>query len=127
VTGEEGTVALRAIRGATRLRADDPDEMTEAVTELVTAMLARNGIDGEELVSIVFTATPDLVCMFPAAAARGLGLGDVPLLCAQEIAVPGALSRVVRVLAHADLEIPRAEVSHVYLRGAEVLRQDLAQ
>jgi chorismate mutase len=127
VTGEEGTVALRAIRGATRLRADDPDEMTEAVTELVTAMLERNGIGGEELVSIVFTATPDLVCMFPAAAARGLGLGDVPLLCAQEIAVPGALSRVVRVLAHAELEIPRAEVSHVYLRGAEALRQDLAQ
>lgn len=127
MTGEEGTVALRAIRGATRLGADDPDEMTEAVTELVTAMLERNGIGGEDLVSIVFTATPDLVCMFPAAAARGLGLGDVPLLCAQEIAVPGALSRVVRVLAHAELAIPRAEVSHVYLRGAEVLRQDLAQ
>jgi chorismate mutase len=127
VTREEGTVALRAIRGATRLEADDPEEMTEAVTELVTAMLERNGMTGDELVSIVFTATPDLVCMFPAAAARGLGLGEVPLLCAQEIAVPGALSRVVRVLAHAELDIPRAEVSHVYLRGAEVLRQDLAQ
>jgi chorismate mutase len=102
--------------------------MTTAVTELVTAMLERNGIPGgDELISIVFTATPDLVCMFPAAAARGLGLGDVPLLCAQEIAVPGSLSRVVRVLAHADLEVSRAEVVHVYLRGAEVLRQDLAQ
>jgi chorismate mutase len=128
VTREEGTVALRAIRGATRLSADDPGEMTAAVTELVTAMLERNGIPGgDELISIVFTATPDLVCMFPAAAARGLGLGDVPLLCAQEIAVPGSLSRVVRVLAHADLEVSRAEVVHVYLRGAEVLRQDLAQ
>jgi chorismate mutase len=128
VTREEGTVALRAIRGATRLSADDPGEMTTAVTELVTAMLERNGIPGgDELISIVFTATPDLVCMFPAAAARGLGLGDVPLLCAQEIAVPGSLSRVVRVLAHADLEVSRAEVVHVYLRGAEVLRQDLAQ
>jgi chorismate mutase len=78
-------------------------------------------------VSVIFTSTPDLVCMFPAAAARDLGLGDVPLLCAQEIAVPGALSHVVRVLAHCELDRARAEVTHVYLRGAEVLRQDLAQ
>ena len=120
-------VAVRAIRGATRLSADDPREMTEAVVELVEAMLARNGAHPDSLISVIFTATPDLVCMFPAAAARGLGLGDVPLICAQEIAVAGALSRVVRVLAHAELELARADVSHVYLRGAEVLRQDLAQ
>lgn len=118
---------VRALRGATRLTADDPAEMTEAVTELVTAMLERNGLSADALISMVFTATPDLVCMFPAAAARGLGLGDVPLICAQEIAVEGALSRVVRVMAHAELDRPRAEVVHVYLRGAEVLRQDLAQ
>jgi len=120
-------VAVRAIRGATRLSADDPGEMTEAVVELVEAMLERNGTDRAELISVIFTATPDLVCMFPAAAARGLGLGDVPLICAQEIAVAGALSRVVRVMAHAEIDLPRGEVSHVYLRGAEVLRQDLAQ
>jgi chorismate mutase len=120
-------VPVRALRGATRLTADDPAEMTEAVTELVTAMLERNGISTDELISMIFTATPDLVCMFPAAAARGLGLGDVPLICAREIEVPGALSRVVRVMAHADLDRSRAEVVHVYLRGAEVLRQDLAQ
>jgi chorismate mutase len=120
-------VATRAIRGATRLTADDPVEMAEAVVELVSAMLERNGIGSESLISIVFTATPDLVSMFPAAAARDLGLGDVPLLCAQEIDVQGALTRVVRVLAHADLDRQRAEVVHVYLRGAEVLRQDLAQ
>lgn len=118
---------VRALRGATRLTADDPAEMTEAVTELVTTMLERNRIGTDALVSMIFTATPDLVCMFPAAAARGLGLGDVPLICAQEIAVPGALSRVVRVMAHAELDAPRSEVTHVYLRGAEVLRQDLAQ
>jgi len=120
-------VPVRAIRGATRLTADDPAEMTDAVVELVEAMLERNAMTTEDLVSMVFTATPDLVCMFPAAAARGLGLGDVPLICAQEIAVVGALSRVVRVMAHAHLERPRSEVVHVYLRGAEVLRQDLAQ
>ena len=118
---------VRALRGATRLTADDPVEMTEAVTELVTTMLDRNGIGTDALVSMIFTATPDLVCMFPAAAARGLGLGDVPLICAQEIAVPGALSQVVRVMAHAEMDRPRSEVVHVYLRGAEVLRQDLAQ
>jgi chorismate mutase len=120
-------VATRAIRGATRLTADDPAEMAEAVVELVSAMLERNDLATDDLISVIFTATPDLVSMFPAAAARGLGLGDVPLLCAQEIDVAGALSRVVRVLLHAELDRPRAEVVHVYLRGAEVLRQDLAQ
>ena len=124
---KESVVALRAFRGATRLTADDPTEMTEAVVELVSTMLVRNGLATDDLVSMIFTATPDLVCMFPAAAARGLGLGDVPLICAQEIAVPGALAHVVRVLAHAETARPRAEISHVYLRGAEVLRQDLAQ
>jgi chorismate mutase len=124
---EVETVPVRAIRGATRLSADEPAEMTEAVVELIEAMLRRNDMTTDDLVSMVFTATPDLVCMFPAAAARGLGLGDVPLICAQEISVDGALSRVVRVMAHAELDRPRADVVHVYLRGAEVLRQDLAQ
>ncbi len=120
-------MAVRAIRGATRLSADDPVEMSEAVVELVTAMLERNDVDRADLISALFTATPDLVSMFPAAAARGLGLGDVPLICAQEIDVAGALSRVVRVMAHVETDLPRAEIAHVYLRGAEVLRQDLAQ
>ncbi|MGD9956115.1 MAG: chorismate mutase [Candidatus Nanopelagicales bacterium] len=118
---------VRALRGATRLSADDPAEMTEAVVELVGEMLARNSLDRADLISVIFTSTPDLVCMFPAAAARGIGLGDVPLICAQEIAVPGALSRVVRVMAHAEMDVPRSDVVHVYLRGAEALRQDLAQ
>ncbi|MFN8147011.1 MAG: chorismate mutase [Candidatus Nanopelagicales bacterium] len=120
-------MAVRAIRGATRLSADDPVEMSEAVVELVTAMLERNDVDRADLISALFTATPDLVSMFPAAAARGLGLGDVPLICAQEIDVAGALTRVVRVMAHVETDLPRAEIAHVYLRGAEVLRQDLAQ
>ncbi len=120
-------MSVRALRGATRLSADDPAEMTEAVVELVRTMLERNRVGTEALISVIFTSTPDLVCMFPAAAAREIGLGDVPLICAQEIAVPGALSRVVRVMAHAELDLPRSQVAHVYLRGAEALRQDLAQ
>jgi chorismate mutase len=116
---------MRGFRGATTLQADDAAEMAEAVVELVTQMLDRNGVAPDDLVSILFTATPDLHCAFPAAAARGLGLHDVPLICAQELDVEGAMPRVVRVLVHAESDLPRAEVQHVYLRGAEALRQDL--
>ena len=118
---------IRALRGATQLSADDPAEMAEAVVELLSAMLERNAITTDALISVIFTSTPDLVCDFPAAAARTLSIGDVPLLCAQELAVPGALPRVVRVMAHAELDADRSSVQHVYLRGAEVLRRDLAQ
>jgi chorismate mutase len=80
-----------------------------------------------DIISVILTGTPDLTCAFPAAGARAIGLVDVPLLCAQEMDVAGALERVVRVLMHAELDRPRAEIAHVYLRGAEVLRQDLVQ
>ncbi len=120
-------MAVRAIRGATCLQVDDRDEMTEAVTELVATMLERNALSLDDLISIIFTSTGDLRSDFPAAAARKLGLGDVPLLCAQELDIPGSLPRVVRVMIHAESGRSRAEVSHVYLRGAEVLRRDLAQ
>ncbi len=120
-------MAVRAIRGATHLAADDADEMREAVVELVSAMLARNRLGPDALISVLFTATPDLVSAFPATAARALGLGDVPLMCAQELNVPGAMARVVRVMAHVDCDLARSEVVHVYLRGAEALRTDLAQ
>lgn len=118
---------IRALRGATQLRADDADEMTDAVVELITELLDRNGLGTEALISVIFTSTPDLRAAFPAAAARTLGIGDVPLICAQELDVVGALPRVVRLMAHVELDRPRAEIVHVYLRGAEVLRQDLAQ
>jgi chorismate mutase len=120
-------VAVRALRGATRLVADDRDEMNEAVVELLAELFDRNRLGTDDLISIVFTATPDLRSEFPAAAARKLGLGDVPLLCAQELDVAGALPRVVRVLVHAETDLRRADIVHVYLRGAEVLRRDLAQ
>ena len=119
-------MAVRAIRGATQLTADDPAEMAQAVQELLTQMLQRNGIGPDALISIILTATPDLRSTFPATAARGLGLDDVPLLSAAELDIPGALPRVVRVMAHAELDVPRGEVAHVYTRGAQVLRRDLA-
>ena len=120
-------MAVRAIRGATHLSADDAAEMQAAVAELVSAMLERNGLDSAALISVLFTATPDLVSTFPATAARTLGLGDVPLMCAQELDVAGSMPRVVRVMAHVECELARSEVAHVYLRGAEALRADLAQ
>ena len=120
-------MAVRGIRGATRVTRDDPDEIHEAVVELMSAMLERNSLDTDALISVLFTATPDLVSTFPAAAARTLGLGDVPLLCTVELNITGALDKVLRVLAHVDTELTRREISHVYLRGAEVLRVDLAQ
>ena len=119
-------MALRGIRGATCLAADDPAEMRAAVVELLNQMLERNAVSDEALVSVLLTSTPDLVSAFPAVGAREFGLKDVPLMCAQEIDVAGALPRVVRILIHAELNIPRAEVHHVYLRGAEVLRPDVA-
>jgi chorismate mutase len=99
--------------------------MSAAVVELLLAMLERNALTEADLISVLFTATPDLTCMFPAAAAREAGLADVPLICATEIDVDGALPRTVRILMHVETSRARADVTHVYLRGAEVLRQDL--
>lgn len=120
-------MAVRALRGATKLRQDDAAEMREAVVELLQELFVRNDIDTADLISIIFTATPDLTCGFPAAAARELPLGDVPLICASELDIAGALPMVVRVLIHTETGRARAEMTHVYLRGAEVLRLDLAQ
>lgn len=118
---------MRAIRGATCLKQDDATEMAEAVTELLLEVMSRNSLATDDLVSVLFTSTPDLHSAFPAAAARGVGLADVPLICAQEIDVVGAMKRVVRVMVHAQTTATRSEIKHVYLRGAEALRQDIAQ
>ncbi len=120
-------MAVRAIRGATQVDADDRDLILEATTEMVAAVLERNGLTTADLISVVFTATPDLRAEFPAYAARLLGITDVPLLCATEIAVPGAMPRVLRLLAHVDTNLPRDAIRHVYLRGASALRTDLPQ
>lgn len=120
-------MALRAIRGAVQVSADDRAEILAAVAELVHAVLERNGLDPDDLVSIVFTATPDLVAEFPAYAARQAGITDVPMICATEIAVPGSMPRVLRLLAHVETDRARHELRHVYLRGAAALRTDLPQ
>lgn len=120
-------MAVRAIRGATQVDSNDRDEILAGTSELVTEVLHRNGVDPADLISIVFTATPDLTAEFPAYAARLMGLTDVPLLCTTEIAVPGAMPRVLRLLAHVESDRPRAQIRHVYLRGAAALRTDLPQ
>ncbi|MFE3830929.1 chorismate mutase [Streptomyces sp. NPDC059092] len=120
-------MAVRAVRGAVQLERDESGHMDEQVKQLLTAIMERNGLTTDDLISIWFTATPDLHSDFPAAAARGLGIVDVPLICAQELDIAGALPRVVRVLAHIESELPRSEVAHVYLGAAAALRKDIAQ
>jgi chorismate mutase len=118
-------MAVRALRGATQVERDDRDEIIEATAELVRTVLDRNRLTSDELISIVFTTTPDLVAEFPAYAARAIGITDVPFLCASEIDVPGALPRVIRLMAFVEADFTRADARHVYLRGAQALRTDL--
>jgi chorismate mutase len=116
---------LRALRGATTVEVDAPDQVTERVQELLREIQARNDVHLDDVVSVIFTATADVVSMFPATAARGIGFGAVPLLCALEIPVPGSMPRCLRVLMHVHTTRAREELHHVYLHGAQVLRDDL--
>jgi chorismate mutase len=120
-------VHLRALRGATTVARDDPEEIREATTELLGLLVDRNGVERGDIVSIIFTATPDLVSEFPAAAARAMGFGDVPLLCAREIDVTGAVGKCIRVLVHLYTARDYGSLRHVYLRGASNLRDDLPE
>lgn len=117
---------LVALRGATDVRANDAAAIVAATEELLRTLFERNGVGHDDLVSLVFTATPDLDAEFPAVAARKLGLSDVPLLDAAEIAVAGAPPRIIRVLAHLYSDRPSANLRHVYLGDARALRTDLA-
>ena len=116
---------LRAARGAIRVPSDDGDALLGSTERLLSAVLQRNGIDAEDLVSIMFTATEDLRSAFPAEAARRMGLGRVPLMCAQEIPVQGSMPSVIRILLHFHSDRTLDEVVHVYLDGAESLRDDV--
>lgn len=117
--------AVRALRGATTVDEDTEEQITERVQALVREMLERNGVEHEDLISVIFTATDDLASLFPAAAARGAGLGDVPLLCARELNIRGSTPRCIRVLMHLTSERPPSELRHVYREGAKGLRDDL--
>lgn len=120
-------LALRAIRGAIQLDSDEREHLLKSTAELLTKVLHANDIANGQLVDILFTATPDIVSEFPAVGARELGLGDVPLMCFVEMNVAGALPRIIRVMVHAEIDKPRSEIQHIYLRGATALRKDLAQ
>jgi chorismate mutase len=115
---------LQALRGATTVETNEASAILEATEELVSAVLERNRLAVDDLVSCIFTCTEDLDAEFPAVAARRIGLSRVPLLCAREIPVAGALPRVIRLMLHC---YPAADVEpqHVYLREAAALRQDL--
>jgi monofunctional chorismate mutase len=118
---------LRAARGAIRVASDDGETVLDSTERLLSTMLERNEVDREDLVSVLFTATDDLRSVFPAEAARRMGLGAVPLLCAREIPVEGSMPSVIRVLMHFHSQRSLDEVVHVYLDGAESLRDDVAQ
>ena len=118
-------MAVRALRGAIQVDANERELILAGTSALLTEVLRRNEITTEDIISVIFTATPDLTADFPAYAARQLGFTDVPLLCATEIAVPGSMPRVLRVLAHVETEKPRSALHHVYLAGAAALRRDL--
>ena len=115
---------LYALRGATTVTEDDRDAILKATDELMRELLSRNGLAAEDLVSCIFTLTPDLHAEFPAVAAREMGLSSVPLMCARELDVPGAMPRVIRVLVHCYLAEGVA-AQHVYLGEAARLRLDL--
>ena len=117
---------LHAIRGAITVERDESQALLAATRELLTAIAERNALRPHEIVSAIFTLTPDLASQFPALAARQLGWTDAALLCTMEIPVPGALARTIRVLIHAEFDEPRAAVSHVYLGAAVALRPDRA-
>jgi chorismate mutase len=117
--------SVLALRGAITLERDEREHLLERVKRLLSEMLERNAIDHDDLVSILFTATPDVHSAFPAAAARAMGLGDVPLICAQELDVEGAMPLCIRVMLHLRTERRRDELHHVYLERARSLRDDL--
>jgi chorismate mutase len=119
-------MTVRGIRGATSVPEDKPELILSATRELLQQLLEQNAITHfDDVVSAIFTTTPDLTSTFPAEAARSLGMKQVPLLCASEIAVPGSLPKCIRVLLHVNTETPQAQIVHVYLHEARKLRPDM--
>lgn len=120
-------MSVRAIRGATQAEANSVEAISAATKELLLAILEGNNLSPSQIVSVILTATPDLTATFPAAAAREIGFESVPLLCAVEIDVPGALTKVIRAMVTVETELGSSQISHIYLGGAKALRRDIAQ
>jgi chorismate mutase len=121
------TAAVRALRGATTIDLDTVEQIRARTVTLLEEMTARNGVHHDDIISVLFTATDDIHAMFPAAAARDIGFGDIPLICARELDIVDATPRCIRVLMHLTTERGRAELRHVYLEGASNLRDDLPE
>jgi chorismate mutase len=120
-------VPVRAVRGATQLEKDDRQQMLDRVSEMVTSVMEANELEVDDFVSVIFTATSDLHSEFPAYAARQLGFGEVPLICARELEITGSMPRVIRMMAHVETDLDRGDITHVYLHGAAALRSDLTR
>ena len=116
---------VRGLRGATTVDADTAEQVNERTQALLVEMLERNDVDKEDVISILFTATDDIHSIFPATAARSVGLGDVPLICARELDIVDGTRMCIRVMAHLESDRARADLRHVYLEGAKALRDDL--
>lgn len=123
----DGVPRVRAVRGATTVDVDERDHVEERTQELVRTLLERNGLEQDDLISIVFTATDDVRSAFPAEAARTAGIIRVPLLCARELDIDGGIARCIRILVHAYTERSVDELRHPYLHGARQLRTDLPE
>lgn len=120
-------MAVRALRGAITVDADEPTEIRQRTIEMLSALFDRNGVAVDDVISILFTATSDLRSLAPAAAARAFGLVDVPLLCAQEMDTDDGLESCIRLLLHVETDRPRHELRHAFLRGATTLRPELVE
>ena len=119
-------MSCRGIRGAITVDEDTPEAIWRATREMLALIIRLNGVRADEVASVFFTTTPDLVAAFPATAARQLGWMDVPLMCGHEMAVPGSLPKCVRVLLHWNTDKSPQEIQHVYLGAARSLRPDKA-
>lgn len=124
---KQGDRRLVAVRGATTVEDDTSEQVLERTEELLNAIISRNDIDADDIISIIFTATADLSSEFPAVAARNLGLSHIPLLCSQEISVKGSIERCIRVMMHVYIERERSDIRHPYLHDARQLRTDLPE
>ncbi|ABS04583.1 chorismate mutase [Kineococcus radiotolerans SRS30216 = ATCC BAA-149] len=120
-------VSVRAVRGAVQVDVDEREEVLARTRDLVSEVIRANDLSLDDFISVIFTSTADLVSEFPAVAARELGMGDVPLMCARELEIAGSMPRVIRLMAHVETPRARSEVKHVYLNGAQALRRDIAQ